>query len=205
MCAAGQAAANGAHHVLLLGGLEDVVVLDVFAGRLGSVIALGADRFKAFVEQVELELGRAQHAHLAFRDTRELLAQNRARRMRDVVMMMVEHVAEHERGALDPRNAAQCAHVGLQHEIAVALLPGGGLEARHGLHVHVHGEQVVAGVPFLVHRIEEEPARDPLADQPALHVGERGDHRVDLATGHQRLELRLVQSARHASGLVRSG
>ena len=56
---------------------------------------------------------------------------------------------------------------------------------------------------MLGHLVEEEPRRDPLAHQPALHVGERDDHGVDITGGYQSLELvprqrRLAFSAARA-------
>ena len=115
---------------------------------------------------------------------------------------MVADVAQNQRGARQPGDPAQRAEVGLDDEVAVALLPRGRLEARHGLHLHVDGQEVIAGVPFLVDRIEEEATGRPLADEATLHVGECGHDRVDLATRDQRFELCLVQPARHALGLV---
>ena len=102
-------------------------------------------------------------------------------------MVMVEHVAEHERRRREPGDAPQRREVRLQDEIAVALLPACDRVARHRLHVDVVGEQVVAAVGFLIGAAEEEGGLEALADEPPLHVGEAGDHRVDLAGVRRRL------------------
>jgi hypothetical protein len=46
--------------------------------------------------------------------------------------------------------------------------------------------------------LDEQPGRHPLAGQSALHVAERDDDGVDVASGHQRFELGLRQHASHA-------
>ena len=115
--------------------------------------------------------------------------------MRQRVPIMIRDIAQNQGGAGQPRNPPQRAEVRPNDEIAIALVPRCGLEARDRLHLHVNRKEVVAGVPFLVHGIQEVATGAALADQPALHVGEGGDHRVDLAAGHQTLELLFVQPA----------
>src|SRR5436309_2385735 len=110
-------------------------------------------------------------------------------------------VAEHECRALEPRNPPQRREVGLEMEVAVALVP-----ARHPvpglrIHLHVKREQVVAALePMLGALLEEELRLLALAEQPALHVGERSDDRVD-PTGVD-LASKLVQR-QHAVTLER--
>ena len=133
----------------------------------------------------------------ALREPRELALEDRARAVRQVLAVVVDHVAQHQGRARQPGTRRSVRQVGPDHEVAVALVPGGGLEARDRLHLHVDGEQVVAGVPLVAGGLEEEAAGDPLADQPALHVGEGGDHRVDLAARDLLLELLEVHHARH--------
>ena len=59
-------------------------------------------------------------------EPRDLLAQHGARAMRDrLVMVMIEDIAENERGCRQPRNAPQRGQVRLHDEVAVALLPIG--------------------------------------------------------------------------------
>ena len=95
---------------------------------------------------------------------------------------MVGDVAEHQRGAVEPRDPAQRRQVGHDPEVAVALLPVGHRVARDRIHLHVEREQVVAALDAVVDDLVEEVLDlDPLAEQPALHVGERGDDGVDRA------------------------
>ena len=54
--------ADGADEPLLLGGLEDVVVLEVLGDRRQPVVALRARLLERLLEQVELELGRDHDA-----------------------------------------------------------------------------------------------------------------------------------------------
>ena len=70
---------------------------------------------------------------------------------------------------------------GFMHEVAVALLPVRDRVAGHRLHVDVVGEQIVAAMRLLVRAFEEVVGLHALADEPALHVGEGDDDRVDLA------------------------
>ena len=67
-------------------------------------------------------------------------------------------------------------------EVAVSLLPVGHLVAGDRIHLHVEREQVVAALdPVVDDLVEEVGDVDPLADEPALHVGEGGHDRVDRA------------------------
>ncbi len=65
-------------------------------------------------------------------------------------------------------------------EVAVAALPARHRVAGLGVHLHVEREQVVAALegPWL-DLLEEEVRLLALAHQPALHVGEGADDRVD--------------------------
>ena len=64
--------------------------------------------------------------------------------------------------------------------VAVAALPRADGVAVDGVHVDVDGQQVVAALgAVLEHGVEEELGVDPLALQPALHVGEGDDDGVD--------------------------
>ena len=96
---------------------------------------------------------------------------------------MVEHVAEHQRRALEPGDAAQGREVGLDREVAVAEVPRRRLVARHRLHLEVHGQEVVAAVHLVHDLLEEVVAGDPLADQAALHVDHADHDGVDRAGG----------------------
>ena len=75
----------------------------------------------------------------------------------------------------------QRPEVGLEPEVAVAALPARHRVARHRVHLHLEREQVVAALDLVagVELLEEELRVEALAHQAALHVGERGDDRVD--------------------------
>ena len=103
--------------------------------------------------------------------------------------MMIEDVAENERGCRQPRNAPERRQVRLHDEVAVALLPIGDGVARHRLHIDVVGEQVVAAVGLLIGAVEEEFGLEAFADEPSLHVGEADHDRVDLAGADGLLQL----------------
>jgi len=101
--------------------------------------------------------------------------------VRQVLVVMVLHIAQHQGGALQPGHQAHGGEVGLEHEVAVAALPAGGGIAGHRLHVDVVGQQVVAAVGFLVGAVEEELDLEAFADQAALHVDHAGQDGVDAA------------------------
>ena len=174
--------AKGAHHRLFLGGLKEVVVLVIGADRRQLAVAARMRLFKAFAEQVELQLRRHHRGHAAVFEPPKLALQDRARAHRNVLVPVVVHdVAQHQRRAFLPRDAAQRRQVGLHHVVAVALRPGRRLVARHRLHLHVDSKQVVARMGLVHARLQEMPRVEPLAHQPALHVDLRHDHGVDLA------------------------
>ena len=117
----------------------------------------------------------------------DLPAQDRARRDGDqLVRALGRDVAQHERGAVEPRRHAQRAEVGHEVDVAVALLPAGELVAGDGLHLHVGGQQVVAPVRAGGgDLVEEQPGVVALADEPAVVIGETDDDRVDVASGDE--------------------
>jgi hypothetical protein len=159
-----QPGADRPHHVFLLGGLEDVIVLVVGADRREAAVAGGVQRLERLGEQEELELGGHQRLEAHRLQPGELALQDRARRMRHLgVAMVVEHVGEHQRGALEPGRAAQRGEVGFHRVVAVAGGPARRLVARHRLHLVVGGEQVVAAVGLAVGAREEELGLEALA------------------------------------------
>ena len=185
-----EAGADRPHHILLLGGLEDVVVLVIGAHRRHAAIAGGVQVGVGVREEEELQL-RGHHrlvAHLA--EPGDLALEHGARRMRHLGMgMVVEHVGEDQRGARNPGRPAQRREVGLHHIVAVARGPARRLVAGHRLHLEVGGEQVVAAVGLLVAALEEEFRLEALSHQPALHVDLGHHHRVDAAVRDRLLEV----------------
>ena len=114
---------------------------------------------------------------------------------------MPEDVAEDERGRLEPRNPAQRREIRLHREVAVAALPARDLVARDRVHLHVEREQVVAAFDRVLvrHLLAEELRVEALSHEPALHVGERDDDRVDRAGLDLGLQLVERQHARDPS------
>ena len=97
------------------------------------------------------------------------------------VAVMVDHVGEHEGGGVEPGQATQRRHVGLEREVAIALIPARGGVAGHGLHVDVVGEQIAAGMRLRVCGLEEVLGVKALADELARHIGKGDDDSVDLS------------------------
>jgi hypothetical protein len=93
------------------------------------------------------------------------------------VRVVVEDVAEDERGAFQPGDRPERPHVRLHDEIAVALRPVRRRVAGHRLHVDIVGHQVVAGMRLV--GVEEELRLEALADQPPLHVDKADEDGVD--------------------------
>ena len=120
----------------------------------------------------------------------DLAAQDAAGRHLDrAPALLVDEVAHHERGLLDPRHEPQRGEVGHRAEVAVALVPVGVAVARQRRHVDVDREQVVAGLDAAVeHVVAEEATGHPLAHEPTLEVGEDHQHRVELVGVDQLLE-----------------
>ena len=142
-----------------------------------------------------LELGGGEGLEFQLRGGIYLLPQDRARRDADQIMrFLVLHVAQHQRRFLEPGRAAQRAHVGHEVEVAVAELPVGEFIAGDRIHLHVHGEQVIAGVRAVVdHAVDEHLGIEPLAEEPAVVVGEADDDRFDLALLDELRELSWFQ------------
>src|SRR5437867_836725 len=101
----------------------------------------------------------------------------------------------------EPGDETPGAEVGLELHVAVATLPRRQLEARERLHLHVHREEIDAGVdPVLERVIEEVAPHDALAHQAAEAVREHREDGVHLAPADQRLEsLSIHLFVRHAT------
>ena len=100
-------------------------------------------------------------------------------------------VAQDDGGFLQPRQDSHRVPDRIGDPVAVAGLPVHEGEALGRVHLHVRAEQVRAEVGAVVDDPVEEGLRlDALAHQPALHVGDRDDDRVDLTVANEALELR---------------
>ena len=117
---------------------------------------------------------------------------------------MPADVAEHQRRRLEPRDPPQRRQVGSDREVAVTLLPARDLVSRHGIHLHLEREQVVAALDGTVGLglVDEELGVQALAEQAPLHVGEGHDHRVEFAHRDEILELREGQHGGDPRGLM---
>ena len=171
-------------------GVVDVVVTrrcqPSVSGRPGLPVAL--------LEHHELQLGADEGRQAPGGEPVGLGAQDGAGGGGHWCAGLPVQIRHHQRGAGQPRDQPQGAHVRPHHHVAVAGAP-----ARHrvpvdGVHIDVYGQQVVAALGAVGGDLfDEQPGRHPLAGQPALHVGEGDDHRVDLPGGHQVLQLRPRQ------------
>ena len=168
-----------------------LVICDVKDEKTHDLVAV------ARAEKVVLELGRGEHAvTLALRRV-DLPAQNRARSDLDqIVCLFVSYVADHQRRLLEPARAPQRLHVRHEVEVAVAELPVGELVAGHRLHLHVDGEQIVAGMRAMLGDVfHEEFGVEALAEEPSVMVGEADHHGLDLARARELCELGEIQYA----------
>ena len=181
------AVADGADHVLVARRLEDVVVLDHLRVRREVGVALGRGLLERLAEQEELELATrtcsVKPEAAAARSTWRC-RMRRGDTSTGAPVSSSSEVAQHERGRLEPGDRADRGEVGLRGHVAVALLPVRELVAGQHVHLDVDREQVVAHVQRLVrraHLLAPVVPGDPLADEPALQVGERDEHGVDRA------------------------
>ena len=137
-------------------------------------------------------------------DSRGLLQlppQDGARRNRDqVVGPRVLEIAEDESGAVEPGGGPERGQVGDHVEVAVAQLPVGVGVPGDRLHLHVDGQQVVAAVgPVVGDLLDEMVGVESLAVDPAVVVGERHHHGVDVAGRDAGLQLVTADHPSHPS------
>ncbi len=177
---------------------RDRVVDVVVAGRGQPAVAAGPRLAIGLVEHDEFELGGDIGGQAAFGQPVELAAQDRPRRHGDGTAVGPAHVGDHQRRTGQPWDAPQGGQVGPGHGVAVAGVPARHRITAHGVHVDVDGEQIAAALGAVGgHVVDEQPGVDPLADQPALHVGERHDDGVHLAGADQSFERGQRQHRSH--------
>ncbi len=193
--------ANRPDHRLREAAGEHVVVLDVVLALLEVAPALRVGHAVVVAEEEELELASHLGEEAALGGALELPGEDRARCDLDRLAAALAHrVAEHQGRALEPGGVPQGAHVGHGVQVAVARLPAREGVAGRGVHLHVAGQQVVAGVHAVGgDLVQEEAAVDALADQAPVEIRERRDHRVDAALGHLALEAVEVQHSGNGS------
>ena len=142
------------------------------------------------VEGDELQLGAGQGGEPGVGGLGELLLQDAARRLHHRLVVEPHQVALDHRRRRQVRQQPDRVEVQGELHVAVALLPRRHRVPVDRVHVDVDAEQVVAALGAVIdHHVEEVLGVQPLALQPALHVGERDDHRVDRAVIDQRRQL----------------
>ncbi len=173
--------------------LQDVVVLDDERVRREIVVVLGRGLVEGLPEHEELELRREHECvaerrrafHLPLQDPPGRHLDRRAR-------LLVEGVAQYERGLLQPGDGADRRQVGLQRDVAVPLIPARERVTGQHIHLDVDREQVVARVDSPgagVHVVDPVMTGHALADEPPLQVGKHDENGVYLVFEDPLLEL----------------
>ena len=122
----------------------------------------------------------------AFLGAGDLTFQNGAGRDVNLFMaVVIQQIAQHQRGAGQPRHQPQGGHVRAQHIVAIALFPAGGFIAGNGVHLHIDGEEIVAAMGFFMSAIAEKGGVKAFAHQAALHVDAGHEDSVNLALGNK--------------------
>ena len=187
----GQRPSGGTDVPLDAGSLQQVVVLDVPAGGFEIGVPLAMSVAVGVVEEEELQL-RCRHDSKPSAAARStwVASIDRGATATGACVCDVDDVAQHDRRRVGPPGAVERGEVGDQVEVAVAEFPTGVVVSGDGFHLHVDRQQVVAGMGSVADRVvEEEGGVDALAEQTAIAVGERGQHRVDLAGADQGAEI----------------
>src|SRR5918996_1514449 len=204
---AAQRLAHRAREGLVARGRDDAVHARPLVDRHELRRALAEHRLRRLAQQVELELDPGDRLDAHGPGALDDRAQHGPRRQRDGAPVVIDEVAQQERGAVVPRDDA------------------GGLEVGDGTHVGVARPREVAGVLgrrldglVLVDRqrpddVAERDAalrgaiqlgdRDALAPHDPVGVGAREDHRLD-ATLTQQTEALLCQRGQSVDAAMRT-
>ena len=152
-------------------GAQQRVVDVVEVGRVQVAVAGLPGVLVGVLEQHELELGAGHRLPPALGQPVQLAPQDLPRAGHHGVAAVPLQVGHDQHGGRVPRDRPQRVQVGDHLEVPVAPLPRRHLVAVDRLHVHVHGQQVVAPLgAVLEHVVHEVRAGQPLALQAALHV-----------------------------------
>ena len=203
-----QRAADAAVVELGARALEQVVVLDVLADGLEVNVALGVRGLVAVRVDKVLELRRdVRAAEARGVDGVELAPEHGPRRDGDGrARRAVAHVALDERRLLAPRARAQRRQIRHEVEVAVALGVAEARVAVDGVHGHVHGREVVAGVRAVAQGVgEEEVGVEELAHGTAVEIVHHDHDRLDVARRDARPELRRRHVGPQGRGAAREG
>ena len=197
-----QMVADRAHHAFFLGGLEDIVIFVVAADRRQIAKAASADFVQAFLEQEKLQLGGHLRVKTQIAQPRHLLFQDRAWVMgHGGVGVMVQHIAQHQCSAFQPRHSAQRGQVGGHDIVAISRFPTGRGIAIRCRHLKVGRQQIVAAMGLFKRGFHEVDRMKPLAHQTALHVHKTGQHRVDAAVSDAGFQVIKAKVAGHVGVL----
>ncbi len=181
-----QTIAQGAHHTLFFGGLQDAVIFVIRADRRQIAVACFAQLFKALFKQEKFQFGGANCVKTHVRQTCDLFFQHRTRRMGNLGMsVMIHHVTNDQSRAFQPRRAAQCGEVRLHQIVAISGGPAGGGIAFHRVHFQIGGQQIVATMGFFPRAVDEMLRHKTLAHQPALHIHDACQNGIDFAARTQ--------------------
>jgi hypothetical protein len=156
-------------------------VVDVVEVRgIEIAIALVPRGLVAVAEDDELELGPGERAPTAFRQPRELPAQDLPWRGEHLAAVKPREIGDANGGAVLPGDDPQRVEIGLHQEVAVTALPRGHRKPGDGRHVDVDGEQVVAALRAVLSNVIDEVLGDEaLSHQTPLHVRDREKNGVD--------------------------
>ena len=197
-----QVAAGRAGKVLVAAALEQLVVLQVPARWLQAVVMRRVGVAVAILEEVILQFGGGHGPVAKVLGGGELLPQQAARGLgQQGVGFLIIDIAHHPGGAVQPRGDPQGREVWHEVKIAIAQFPIGKAIARHRLHLHVRGEEVVTGMGAPVQRrFEEKIGVEVLAREAAVVIGKGQHDRVDGAGLDSRLQAFGSEETGHGWG-----
>ena len=174
--------ANGAKERLVPRRLHGVVI-DAVIARGRKVAITGSKRVGiGVVVEKKLELTGNGAGELLTGERVNLGAQERARGFGHRLATIMTEVADDQGSAGLPGDGTDGGEVRTHLEVTEAGVPIGDAVAVHGLHLDVDGEEVVAAMGSLLgHLIEEERCDEAFTDEPADHVRDGDNNRIDRA------------------------
>src|SRR5262249_54219408 len=154
-----------------LRSLEHVVIFDVIPVIVEAVIILPTSGIEGLPEKIELKLGSSFDDKALPRSLFDLPPQNGSRRYLDELPLLVLSITYDERALFKPGQKPDSVKVRNHPEISISHLPTRELEPRQGIHPHVDGKKIDAGVrPMLDDFFGEESSGQPFPHPAPLHV-----------------------------------
>ena len=95
---------------------------------------------------------------------------------------MIQDICQHERSAGQPWCQSERLQVWAHCVVAVTALPACCFKARYRFHFKVSGEQIIAGMAFLITGLQEMPDMQPLPHHPTLHIHLSQDDSIYFAS-----------------------